>query len=266
MVKSGLRITNVEVGERLWHCPHWLDASADFVEVEVTEKGRGRLKLAILGGPEQGQNASAYASAVWRGEQLGAAREYRKRDLAIKSLDQERPLDTVTQTAIEMCCVLLTDDTDFEDESVTRGLLRRLGHEDDLKELHELAYAEPDAAWPAVRAPADAWRSLYQAFAAAEPQVIDDRVDEASESLSYIPARTRGQAMAMLRRWAGLPPARPVAPDADTPQDEVSRLRAIVELATDALDEAGRGDRALQLRRAAFPHRFPHLPGATNAD
>jgi hypothetical protein len=268
MVTSGLRTSDITPGATLWLCANWLDPDDDFHEVRAIGVRHSRVDVEVLSGPRARQRPAVYASRLWADDLLEHARDCRGRDMRIDALDAERPGDSVTDTAGQLCCLIATGDI-VADAGRTRGLLRRLGRGDDLAELHELAYTENDTAYASVVAPVAAWSALFEAFAAAEPERIDERIDDACRELSWHDRATVDSAAAMVRRWAGLPP-RPVrlatsdgdGDDRDRDEgargggDDVARLRALIELAAGMLDDAGRPDHALNLRRAAFPHRY----------
>jgi hypothetical protein len=248
VVYSSVDINGCQPGERYWRCRYWLDAQADFEEVRITGRRGNRLALEILTGPEAGQATSAFANSLWPADEMDMARQGRARDLAIRAIDLERPLDTTTVAAIELCCLLATGDVAYDGLEEVRALLRRLGRSDGLQELHRLAYAESDSQWARVCAPKEAWRGLFQALAEVEPQLVDERGAEVAADLYGVTDFTREAALAMVRGWASLP--------AGQEMDEVTRLRALVELAAEALDDASRPDQALRIRQAAFPERF----------
>ncbi len=255
LVKSDVTAAQCAAGDEFWHCTRWLDATVDFERVQVVERQSSRVVVAFLTGSQANEVVKVYASSLWRDADVTTARDWRTRDLRIHALDQERPLDDATTAAIDMCAAL-AHDSDHNDVDAVRGVLRRLDRPDDLTELHELAYT-PSSADPVkfagfVIAPNTAWRDLYAAFAASEPQLIDERAEETSSHWTWIHEDTRAAAVAVMRRWAELPPS---GSEARHP-DEVARLRAIVESAASTLDDAGRHDQALRIRQAAFPHRY----------
>jgi hypothetical protein len=72
------------------------------------------------------------------------------------------------------------------------------------------------------------------------------------------PQERRATVEAIVRRWANLPVngSGRGSQDPSDSEDEVVRLRALVEHAASLLDDDGCADAALSIRKAAFPHRF----------
>lgn len=162
---------------------------------------------------------------------------------------REHPVDDVTRAAIDLCLELANGHNYRPLSSVVR-ILRALGRGDDLTGLHELAYTDREEG---VWAPQAAWLEMSQAFAAASPRLVDERAGEKTWLRDYPDTDTREAAVEMVRRWAGLPSTQQ-APD------ELTRLRAVIELAADALDEAGRPDQAQRIRRAGLPSQHTDTP------
>jgi hypothetical protein len=255
-IRSRLATRDVELGQTYWHCRRWYRDDDDFVSVRVVERRGNRLAVQhedALEGEREAEIFSVTASSLWPESAIEYARERRARDLAIQRLDQERPVDAATSLAIELCCDLASGDIAL-DRGVIQGVLRRLGRADDLEQLHPLAYTENNHEQAQVYAPVEAIRQLFQDFAAAEPTLVDERAAEVVAAYTWVSERLQTTALAIVRRWAKLPTVAGATDDGAP--DEVSRLRAIVELAAEALDEAGRADQAQRIRRAAFPHRF----------
>lgn len=250
MISSSVQIGACSIGDRFRRCRYWFDAAAGFEEVKITGRRANRLTIEILTGPEAGEMTTAFASSLWPASELDRARQGRARDLAIRAVDLERPLDRTTVTGIELCCELITGDIAYDSLEEVRALLRRLGRSDDLRELHRLAYAEDERQWARVCAPGDAWRGLFEALAAAEPQLVDERGAEVAAGFTWIKESTRDAALAMVRGWARLPAARQQT-------DEVTRLRLVVELAAETFESLGHHAQALRIRQAAFPEGFP---------
>ena len=199
-----------------------------------------------------------FAAALWRKEDLEHARGLRKRDLALQRLDEEEPVDAATDVATKVVLTLLTGSY-YIDAAAARGLLRRLGRPEQLTEIHELAYGEDDEGRGIVLAPARAWAALCAQLAADNSDLIDDRAAAVLPRVGWEGPDVLEEAQGIVRRWAGLAP-RPngalAVTDEPTDANELIRLRALVEMAADELDKAGSAAAALQIRRAAFPHRF----------
>jgi len=147
---------------------------------------------------------------------------------------------------------VLASGTREPDADEIRGLMRRLGRPDSLEALHPTAHRH---GWQ-VFAPDFAFVDAYRQFAQDNPKVIEERAAEIAERHVY--EHEREAAVAMVRRWAHLPPL-PRGAASESNGDDPGRvvvLEALLETAADLLDDLGRGDAALRLRKAAWPHRF----------
>ncbi len=261
MVSSGLKTKDAVPGGSFWLCSDWLDETHDFEEVRVVERHGPRVLVETLAGPHGRRPHSVYARELWPAERLDIARERRGRDLAIDRLDLERPADSVTRTAWELCCDMAVGDIAIDHRGV-KGILRRLGRDGELTGLHALAYAAEDSPYAEVVAPQVGWTVLYADFAAAEPELVEERLDATARRFTWVPPPTLSAAVALVRGWAGLavevePRGGEKLTRANGAPDELARLRALVEMAAGLLEDAGRPEHALNLRRAAFPSGFP---------
>lgn len=252
--ESGLTINDIHAGDVLWHCASWLDPNVEFVRVRAVERTRSRWRLEPVDTPDLAKH-SAFAKDLWTDAQIATARDYRARDHAIATAERAQPCDETQQRAIECVLMIFNGGSSFPDAAQTEHLLQQAGRPAELEALHPSAYAPTQAGWSEVFAPDAAWLSLCRDLAAAHPQPIAERIEDIIESNRGLFGEHHAAAMRLVCRWASID-----APgnDAPTPGEhgEVVRLRALVELAADKLDAAGDLAGALQIRRAAFPHRF----------
>jgi hypothetical protein len=243
---------DIETGQEYWLCRHWLSPRCNFERVRMTERRRARWSYVTLTGPHAGEEGSVFARELLSDEDLPRSLELRERDLRIAAANAEHPVDGPTADAIDVVETILVEYGDLRYAQSMLGALRRLGWDENVEaSLHPAAYI----AGGHVHAPVEAFRKVAEACAAAEPQQVGDRVSDVVEARHGYREDRQATIERIVRRWAGLPP-QPAASTAESSDDEVVRLRALVEHAANLLDEAGRADDALNLRKAAFPHRF----------
>jgi hypothetical protein len=203
------------------------------------------VSVEVLSGPEKGETANVFASSLWADDQLSDAKEWRARDLRIAEVDSECPVDDITNLAIEMLCSLATDDTYVEGRATLEAILAQLGRPNELSELHELAYEDGAE----VSAPAEAWKRLFEEFARAKPDFVEERAASVAAGWSWMGDPERAAAIAKVRLWAGLPPiAPPLKMRMSRPgQDPGKRVDDAIRAASSQSLESASGEDAASL-------------------
>lgn len=259
MRPSDVSAGDLSPGDELWLCREadWLVREVDFSRVKMVERRGSRIVVQSLSDATAGGRASVFGSDLCTERVIEAARDRRDRDLVIAQRDAEQPLDAVTECAVEICVELATGQPWYPLEGPVLGLMRRVGLDGRVAELAPEAYLADGL----VYAPDSAWVNLVRRFAASESALVAERLDEVADRPRGHSGHTLTAAKAMVRRWAGLEAASAAGASsngrtAEAAGSEVVRLRALIELAADALDAAGDAATATQLRRAAFPDRF----------
>jgi hypothetical protein len=138
------------------------------------------------------------------------------------------------------------------DERELQRIIDRTGLDIAPVDLHHLAYRDRMGN---VHAPLDAAVMLAQAFAAAEPQVVVQYLDDEEEENRirgnrpgdrwwHDYQREQAPAFALARRWAGL------EQEAELLKQEIARLRSLVSSAAYDLKAAGQDRKSQRLLRA----------------
>jgi hypothetical protein len=138
------------------------------------------------------------------------------------------------------------------DEDELQRICDRAGVSAVPSDLHPLAFRDRHGH---VHLPLDGVVRLAQAFAAVEPQTVNQYIDDQEEEMRLrgnVPGdrwwhdylREHAPGFALARRWAGL------EQEADALRQEIARLRSLVSRAAYDLKAAGQEHKARRLLRA----------------